>query len=349
MLVNNLKKGVGILLGLAMMTCQGQDTEEVIFHPSVWKLVVTPTEASLRGLSAPSAEVVWACGSGGVWLRSLDGGKHWDMGIIDGLDSVEFRSIQAFDKDRAIAVTSGQPARIYQTVDGGAHWKMTLEESDQAFFDGISFVDDAHGYVFGDPVAGVWMIYETQNGGSDWAVLDSLPVAQEGEAGFAASASSLIAVGDYLWLGSGGSFSHVYFSPDRGLSWSRYPSPLVQGESSQGIFSMVALGSEHILVVGGDYLQEDSQEGNLGIFNVADKQWEPTGSYPPDGYRSGVAYDSGAKYLITVGPSGTDISWDGGKTWEFFSEEGFHAVSLSRDLRRMWASGSSGKIGYLIE
>lgn len=337
---------IGFLIGI--ISCQSQKENEAPSQPVGWNIFDTPTDASLRGLSPVSDQIVWASGSKGTWMKTLDGGKSWEVGLIAGMDTVDFRSIHAFDGENVIAVTAGQPAQIYKTTDGGKSWQLKLIESDQAFFDGISFVDENRGYVFGDPVGGNWMIYETLDQGDTWNLLESLPKAEEGEAGFAASASSLYASGEEIWLGSGGSSSFLHYSPDRGKTWLKYRSPLIQGEASQGIFSLCSIADEKIVAVGGDYLQSEDNNHNWGVFSTRSKQWEEVGSSSPAGYRSGVTLFPRFSWLITVGPSGTDFSKDGGKTWETFSSEGFHAVFESSDGGSVWASGANGKIAKLI-
>ena len=133
-----------------------------------WQEIQTPVKASLRGLSPVSDQVVWASGSGGTWLRTLDGGKTWDHGVIAGLDTVDFRSIHAFDGNTAVAASAGQPAVIYRTEDGGRSWVKVHQEGIAAFFDAIAFIDSRKGYVLGDPIDGNWMILETLDGGKSW-------------------------------------------------------------------------------------------------------------------------------------------------------------------------------------
>ncbi|NVJ86582.1 MAG: photosystem II stability/assembly factor-like protein [Algoriphagus sp.] len=336
---------IGIII--SVFSCQSPREEEITSSPTGWKVFETPIEASLRGLSPVSENIVWASGSRGTWLKTLDGGESWESGIVAGLDSVDFRSIYAFDEEQAIVVAAGQPAHIYKTMDGGKTWELKLEASSDAFFDGISFVDESRGYVFGDPVDGFWMIYETTDKGDTWNLLDSLPAAEVGEAGFAASASSMLASGEELWLGSGGSYSFLHYSPDRGKTWLRHPTPLIQGESSQGVFSLCKM-KEELVLAGGDYLMPDVNKGNWGIFSITQKEWMDTSTSSPGGYRSGVTFWVKGNYLIAVGPSGSDFSENEGGIWKTFSEEGFHAVSASRSGQTVWASGSGGRVAKLL-
>ena len=112
-----------------------------------WKHFQAPVLASLRGLSPISDQICWASGSGGTWLRTEDGGVSWHTGTVAGLDTVDFRSIQAFDSQTAVVASAGQPAVIYRTEDGGNSWQKVHQEGLEAFFDAIQFEDNQQGYV----------------------------------------------------------------------------------------------------------------------------------------------------------------------------------------------------------
>lgn len=341
-----MKRVILFLWTIVLFAACGPKATQIPENPQGWEMKDTPTEASLRALSPISEDIVWASGSGGVWMRTVDSGKSWDHGLIAGLDNVDFRSIQGINAEIAIAASAGQPAVIYKTIDGGENWKLVHQEGEMAFFDGISFVDLERGYVFGDPVDGQWMILETLNGGDSWFPLLDAPMAAEGEAGFAASASSFLAYDNYLWLGTGGTESNLWESEDQGKTWKKNDSPLIHGESSQGIFS-ITLGSKgEVVAVGGDYLAPEETRGNAAIFVIDDKSWAKLDAAPL-GFRSGVTYFSKYHWLLTVGTSGSDFSTDGGKSWRSFSEEGFHAIKVSETEGSVWASGAKGKVARL--
>jgi photosystem II stability/assembly factor-like uncharacterized protein len=323
-----------------------QKKSHISGEPMGWEILETPVDASLRGLSVLTPDIAWMSGTQGTWMRTLDGGKTWEHGQIDDLKEVDFRSIHGFDAEHAIAVSAGQPAVIYKTSDGGKNWKLTHQEGATAFLDGITFSDQTTGYVFGDPVEGKWVILKTIDQGDSWFAIPNLPTVVEGEAGFAASGSAMIANGDLLILGSGGKESNLHVSKDEGEKWKSYNSPLLQGGGSQGIFAIEALGKGEIVCIGGDYLQEEMTQGNLGIFLTQKEKWE-TIENPPSGYRSGITYFTQAEWLIAVGPNGTDYSDDGGLNWKKFSEEGFHAVKSGSAEASVWASGGKGKVAKL--
>lgn len=309
-----------------------------------WKEIETPVKASLRGLSPVSDLICWASGSGGTWLKTTDGGSSWEHGVISGLDTVDFRSIQAFDENTAVAASAGQPAVIYRTEDGGETWEKVHQEGSEAFFDGISFLDKKRGFIIGDPVGGNWMILETSDGGKSWKSMEQLPPAEVGEAAFAASASSLLATKMSLIFGTGGSVSNLYFYDFKAKNWEKVKTPILQGEASQGIFAIEKVGNA-ILAVGGDYTKLDFRDKNSFRFSENSFQFP---AQLPLGYRSGIAFFQKEKLTIAVGPSGSDFSKDEGMTWENFSATGYHAVKTSSDQKSVWASGSGGRVGVLI-
>lgn len=329
---------------VALFSCKNsKETQNQ--QPTGWQIFETPVNSSLRGLSPLTDEIAWVSGSGGTWMRTIDGGKTWDHGVIANLDSVDFRSIYAFNAEMALVVSAGQPAVIYKTTDGGKTWELKHTASKEAFLDGIDFSDQENGYVIGDPEGGKWTLLKTFNQGESWYSVET-PAAVDGEAAFAASATSLLSRGTSIWIGTGGTESNIHYSNDQGATWQRFKSPLKQGTASQGIFSITSLGNGEVFAVGGDYLEEDSQEGNAAVFSSTEKKWLKT-EIPPAGYRSGIAYFPKNHCLVTVGPTGSDFSVDGGLNWQLLSPEGFHAVKLAHAGGSVWASGADGKVGKL--
>jgi photosystem II stability/assembly factor-like uncharacterized protein len=312
-----------------------------------WKQFQAPGKASLRGLAPISDQVCWASGSGGTWLKTEDGGASWQTGTVAGLDTVDFRSIHAFDSKTAVVASAGQPAVIYRTEDGGTSWQKVHQEGGEAFFDAIQFVDTQKGYVLGDPIGGKWMILETRDGGKSWHSLPSLPAAIPGEAAFAASASSMVADATGLVFATGGTVSRLHRYTFASQSWQvRELTDMLQGQPSQGVFAMTALpGAGGLVLVGGDYLKPDYRIANallvLGEVTIANSEG-------PGGYRSGVAYFPEQGWVVAVGPGGSDYSSNGAHSWQPLSKTGYHAVKAAPGGNALWASGSQGRLGKLV-
>jgi len=290
--------------------------------------LATDIKTSMRGLSVVNEEVIWISGSNGHVGKSVNGGKTWEWIRPVGYESLDFRDIQGFDQQRAVIINAGSPAYILSTSDGGKTWKQNYKNADSAIFlDGMDFWDDQHGMIFGDPIHQKMQLLQTKDGGLTWHDLsDNLTrQLQVGEAGFAASGTTIKTFGKgKIWIATGGSVANLYASADYGKTWKVYPCPIIQGESSTGIFSLDFYDAKNGIVVGGNYLKDKDNGNNVLYTKNGGKSWKKSQN-PVLGYRSGVTYVT-KKFCVATGTSGTDVSEDGGKTWKNISAISFNAV-----------------------
>jgi microsomal dipeptidase-like Zn-dependent dipeptidase/photosystem II stability/assembly factor-like uncharacterized protein len=314
-----------------------------------WEVLERGTEASLRGLSVVDNDVAWASGSGGTFLRSIDGGRTWRAGTVPGAEDLDFRDVHAWDEQRAVLLAAGLPAMIYRTVDGGATWNVTYSnQTPGVFFNAMEFSNDSDGVAVSDPVDGRFLLIFTADAGETWRELpwENRPAALEGEAGFAASGSCLAVHRDgAIWFGTGGSAARVHRSGDWGATWEVADTPLRFGESSQGVFSLHFGSALEGSAVGGDYRDEANPAGSASITRDGGATWVAA-TRAVSGFRECVVTvsDSEPQTLMAVGPSGTDISEDGGTTWSRVGSNGFHAVAFSPDGPTGIAVGADGAV-----
>ncbi|WP_245601670.1 WD40/YVTN/BNR-like repeat-containing protein [Hamadaea tsunoensis] len=324
-------------------------------HPTPvpsWQDFSTGSASSLRGLSAVSRRVAWASGSEGEVLRTLDGGRTWSHVGPPGTAELQFRDIEAFDADHAVLMSIGDTTdafRFYVTSDGGAHWTETFRNTEAAaFYDCMAFFDRRHGIALSDPVDGKFRILATSDGGRTWAVAPDtgMPAALAGEFAFAASGTCLtVSGGEHAWFASGGgSAARVYRSNDRGRTWSVTDTPVPSGASA-GIYSVAFRDPRHGIIVGGDYTTPDSAPDGAAVSRDGGRTWT-VGRTVPGAYRSGVAWTNIAGVAIAVGPTGSDITYDGGQTWHGFDTGSLHGVDCTRD-GACWASGAAGRVTRL--
>lgn len=286
------------------------------------------TNTSIRGLSVVSNQVAWVSGSNGYVGKTTDGGISWKWIKPAGYEKLDFRDIEAFDNQKAIVINAGSPAFILLTVDGGKTWKETYKNIDSAIFlDGMDFWDKKNGIIFGDPIHHKLQLLKTRNGGLTWVdVSEHLKMEMEtGEAGFAASGTTIKAIGNgKVWITTGGAVAYVYHSNNYGDTWNKYPCPILQGENNTGPFSMDFYNDKKGIIVGGNYQKDKENLNNVLLSNNGGKDWIKPIS-PVFGYRSGVTYLT-KDLIIAVGTSGVDLSRDGGLNWVHLSDLSFNAV-----------------------
>jgi photosystem II stability/assembly factor-like uncharacterized protein len=315
-----------------------------------WVAQASGTKASLRGVSAVDPSVAWASGSGGTYLRTVDGGAVWHAAVVPGAADLDFRAVHALDGNTAWLMSSGpgDKSRIYKTADAGAHWSLLFSNPDAGgFFDGLAFWDVSSGVVLGDPVGGQFVILTTEDGGHAWKRHET-PPALPNEGAFAASNSSLIARGKReIWFATGGATAaRVFHSQDGGQTWDVAAAPLVHGVAAAGIFSLGFADQLHGVAAGGDYSKPGDAQGNVALTSDGGRTWlEPSGTHP-HGYRSAVVYLDQRKVWIAVGTSGSDMSSDGGRSWKQFDTGTYSAIGATgKDA--VWAVGSAGRVGRL--
>lgn len=318
-----------------------------------FELQTSGVQVRLRGLSVVSDQVAWASGDKGSVLRTVNGGTTWTLSEVPDASDLDFRDVHALDASRAwvLSIGNGEKSRIYQTADGGKTWGLQYINHDpEVFLDAIAFWDEKHGIVLGDPVAGRYTILTTDDGGRHWTRHASTesPLAMMGEGAFAASGTCLIVEGErHVWFGTGGGrIARVFRSEDRGKTWSASNTKIAAGNPSSGIFSLAFKDARHGVAVGGDYKKENQNANTFATTDDGGLTWSQPLTPFLGGYRSAVVI-VGASKLVAVGPTGADVSMDGGKTWKPFGKQGFHAVGSARGSG--WAVGEKGLIGRFMQ
>src|SRR5271166_4022026 len=105
-----------------------------------WSVQTRGIDTNLRGISLVSKRAaqdttIWASGSHGVILRSVDSGKNWERLRIPQAESLDFRGVQAFTANEAYLMSSGpgEQSRIYKTTDGGKTGKCSTPIRGKSF------------------------------------------------------------------------------------------------------------------------------------------------------------------------------------------------------------------------
>jgi photosystem II stability/assembly factor-like uncharacterized protein len=327
-----------------------------------WTLQESHTTASLRGIYAVSKDVAWASGTEGTVLRTVDGGMTWTKcAVPPGAEKLDFRGVQAFDKDTAIVMSSGKGdlSRLYKTVDGCATWKLVFTNPDaEGFWDAVSVNQDADVMILGDPVNNHFRVFYTAEAPDKWTTV-SVDPKSPGEGAFAASNSSFIDLGDdgVTFLGSGGSDgARLYRGCDPYTKttpfWTAIPMPMFAKGDGAGIFSLGARNYRkqiRMVAVGGNYLKPKQTEGTAAFSRDYGAHWSAPTSLP-GGYRSAVEFDPKTRSWMTVGPNGTDVSTDDGKNWRALKPAPDDAPDADKNWNALslpFVVGPKGRIGVL--
>jgi len=323
-----------------------------------WKQLPVGTTASFRGLSAVSGAVVWASGTNGTVIRTIDGGQHWDVRVVRGAEKLDFRGIVAFDSRNAVIISSGNAedglARIYATSDAGESWRLTFQTRNKSiFFDGIAFWDRQHGIVLSDPVEEHFTLFVTSDGGSRWKLLspETMPTAFQQEGSFAASNSALAVRGrSEVWFATGGSrVARIFRSTDQGASWRVAETAVLPKNASTGIFSLAFVDANQGIAVGGDYARPAESSGpNVLVTGDGGVGWQAmSAAKAPEVFLSSVVYKlakhcAGPVGLLAGGPQGI-FSVDTGGTWKQMSRLNINVLAQP-EPGVTWAVGPQGMV-----
>ena len=313
----------------------------------------------VEGFSAERA-LLLAVGAPGLILETEDGGATWKERYRDDRAEVFLDAIECAELER-----SDRPAPV---IGSGSEAPAVC-------------------LAFGDPIDGRFLLLRSEDSGRTWteivgpeAIAGEAAFAASGTAlrfaGDAAVGSeTAAAVGAHahsdqsrvgtpapdleVALGTGGAEPpRVLRSSDLGRSWRAEAVPLAAGAPSRGVFSLVANAGAGWVAVGGDHAAENARTGTAA-HRAADRSgvdgkpsqggqgsvWRPA-TRPPGGYRSAVERLADGR-LVATGPTGTDLSDDGGATWRRITTQGFHAVRRARRGELVLLAGADGRIARL--
>ncbi len=305
---------------------------------------------SIRAIQVIDSETLYFAGSNGKIGYTKDGGTNWFTHQIVYKDSIipNFRSIAYNSKD-IFALSIENPALLYKITDNETTL-VYMEAHAKAFYDSMLFLDNKNGIAIGDPTEDCLSIIYTDNAGKTWQkkACNTIPKVKEAEAAFAASNTNITSVGSTVWLASGGNSSRVYKSVDKGITWNVYNTPIIQGTTSQGIYSIDFYDKNRGIIIGGDYSKPNENTKNKAITNDGGVTWKLAADGTEPNYKSCVQYvpNSDGKEIFAVGKTGISFSNDAGLTWKKISDEGYYSIQFVNS-KVAWLSGNN-KIGKML-
>jgi photosystem II stability/assembly factor-like uncharacterized protein len=246
--------------------------------------------------------------------RTVDRGHSRQQVAPPDTATLDFRDIQAFDADHAVALSigPGDGSRIYRTADGGAHWQLTPPQHRRKRVLRLHCLLRSPARP-GDvrPVDGAFWLQSMSDGGRSWQPLpaDGMPPAPSGEADFAASDQCVTTSDprDALIATGGGARARVLHSSDGRRHWEATGTPLPSSPSA-GVFAVAFRNPWYAVSIGGDFAQPDAPTPAVALSHDRGRTWQAPPEAPA-AYRSGLAWTGLS--VVAVGPGGSDLSRDG--------------------------------------
>jgi len=277
-----------------------------------------------------------------ISIRALevDGGKVWysgtdsKFGFVDLKNKenrkqinlsdkkLQFRTL-AKDKNSFYTINIESPAYFFKMDKKDLKSEIIFTDTVKtAFYDALHFVNDQLAYTFSDADKDNLLKLAVYRKGQ-WKMFKNNIQLNNGEAAFAASNTNIASTKKYLWIATGGKASRILRVDLKKENIQVFETPFIQGESSQGMYSIDFYDDKFGIAVGGDYTQQDANINNMATTNDGGETWQIQASGKNAGYATCVKIKPGSKgkEIIAVGDKHISYSSDFGKTWEKISDE----------------------------
>lgn len=245
---------------------------------------VLPDGENLSDVYAVSMYEVWAVGSGGLLIKTNNGGKNWKVvDLPDELKAGELAHISIFEDDIWL---SGNGGLIGFSKDGGKSWTVAdLPEGSQEYLlQGIHAINNDLVYAVGNKSTGTetGIVLRTEDGGLTWdrivlpndynvngwigvkATDENHVIIFGGKGHYAVTANGgkqWVAGGPLFWKDLNSlvmldertywaacDFDTIILTRDSGISWEEQPSA---GTGNSFLLGIAALDRNHALIAGG--------------------------------------------------------------------------------------------------
>lgn len=235
---------------------------------------------------------------------------------------LQFRTL-AQDKRFFYAINIESPAYFFKIDKKDLKSQIIYTDTIKtAFYDALHFVNDDLAYTFSDPDKDNHLKLAVYEKGR-WGLLQSDVKLYDGEAAFAASNTNIVSSKNYLWIATGGKASRILRLDLKNEKFEVFNTPFIQGESSQGMYSIDFYDDTFGIAVGGDYTKQTDNINNIATTHDSGKTWSIQASGQNAGYTTCVRIkpNSKGKEIIAVGDQHISFSSDYGKTWKKLSDE----------------------------
>jgi len=320
-----------------------------------WLIQKSGITRPIFAIAAVDANTVWAGADKSIYLRTIDGGEHWEMNRIAVGDTMVFFSIAAIDQNTAYFIGQnyyGGDGRIYKTSDGGENWTLQYQNTTPGvFLSSIAFWDENHGLAVSDPVNGSFLILTTTDGGDTWTQVptENIPAPLPNEfAGLPGQGGTLLTVeGTHnAWFGNAYPIANnqpirIFRSTDQGQHWTAVNTPLPTDGGFRGIPTIVFKDSLNGLAGYVDLTNPPNPAGPPALLKTIDggKSWTIVPSFLPI-HPLTIAYvpQTNHSALFVTSRQGTAYSADGGVTWKILNTQ-LHGPLAFASPTAGWAAG----------
>ena len=255
---------------------------------------------------------------------------------------LQFRTL-AQDKNSFYAINIESPAYFFKIDKKDLKFQTVFSDTAKtAFYDALHFVNDKLAYTFSDADKDHLLKLAVYKNGH-WGMFKNNVELNEGEAAFAASNTNIASSKKYLWIATGGKASRIIRMDLKTDKLEVFKTPFIQGESSQGIYSIDFYDDQFGVAVGGDYTKQDANINNLATTSDGGETWQIQASGQNVGYTTCVKIKPGSKgkEMISVGDKHISYSSDFGKSWTKISDEKGFFVCEWIDGNRIVLAGNS--------
>jgi len=235
---------------------------------------------------------------------------------------LQFRTL-AQNKNSFFTINIESPAEFFKIDKKTLKSEIVFTDTVKtAFYDALHFVNDKLAFTFSDADKNNDLKLTVFKNGK-WDIFKNQIKLNEGEAAFAASNTNIASSKNYLWIATGGKASRILRLNFENEKIGIFNTPFIQGESSQGMYSIDFYNDKFGIAVGGDYTKQAANINNIATTIDGGESWQIQASGKNAGYTTCVKIkpNSKGKEIISVGDQHISYSSDYGKTWKKISDE----------------------------
>ncbi len=321
-------------------------------YPSLKIDTLVSQKLSIRAIEIDGDKIWYAGDHNQVGYYNNKTHKNEEILVQSDSLKLEFRSL-AQNTTSIFVANIGNPAFIFKINKSNLKVeKVYSETNEKVFYDSMKFWNDKEGITIGDPTASCLSVLITRDGGNSWHKItcNQLPIAEEGEAAFAASNTNICSKGDATWIVSGGKKARVFYSPNKGESWSVVDTPIAQGQAMTGIFTADFFNNQIGIIAGGNYEAPNQNFQNKALSIDGGKSWKLIAEASGFGYASCIQFvpETNGSAIVAIGAMGLYYSTNQGASWEQLSQDNTLFTLRFLDKHTAFAAGKNKLIAIVF-